>query len=363
MRKKVMESANDLAPTEARALRLDRAALPTEKLQWLHAAAQRAGLECLATEWKGRLVTYALRCGNGHQFTRLGSNIFDKPVCKECRNHERLKRLQAFAQAKGGQCLESTYLGKVPHRFLCARGHRWATHAQNVLVNGNWCQRCVNIERAERMTKQDGLAELQGVVAARGGQCLNDTYIGSNRRYRFQCAEGHEWQTTAGDILLGSWCKYCAAKAIGERHRAAGLQRLQRTLEKRGGVCLGDYAGSQEKHRFRCHNGHEWEAIATSINMGKWCSQCVKDRSKALRTERLQKIVLDLGGLLLSEYVNAKTKLHLECDRGHRWHALPNNTLKGHWCPECAHLSQISNPKSAARRKYQTSSQSLGERL
>jgi hypothetical protein len=350
MRKREIMSTGEIAKTAA--AKRDRNAPPHEKLQWLHTGAQRAGLECLATEWKGRLATYSLRCNKGHQFSRQGGNILDGAVCLECRDLERLQRLQDLAKDKGGQCLEPVYLGLVPHRFLCAHGHRWAAHPYNITNNGNWCPQCVNIERAERMRKQDGLAELQHVAAAKGGRCLSDAYIASNHLYRFECSEGHHWQATASQILLRSWCKYCAAKKIGMRHRAAGFQRLQQTLKEKGGVCLDDYAGSQERHRFRCHNGHEWSAIATNIIMGVWCGQCVKDEKRKQKTEILCRIAQEHGGALLSEYVNKETKIHCECHRGHRWYAWPSNTQKGHWCPICSHMDRAANPKNKTRWKY-----------
>jgi hypothetical protein len=54
------------------------------------------------------------------------------------------------------------------------------------------------------------------------------------------------------------------------------------------------------------------------------------------RLQKLKHIAVSKGGLCLSDkYVNTKTKLKFECDKGHGWECLDNNILKGSWCPQC----------------------------
>jgi hypothetical protein len=51
----------------------------------------------------------------------------------------------------------------------------------------------------------------------------------------------------------------------------------------------------------------------------------------------MQNIALERGGKCLSVfYKNAHTKLIWSCQFGHQWEAIPNNVVRGNWCPVCA---------------------------
>ncbi len=69
-----------------------------------------------------------------------------------------------------------------------------------------------------------------------------------------------------------------------------------------------------------------------------------------LRLEEALRVAAERGGQCLStSYLNTAVKMHWVCHRGHSWHA-PFATIRaGHWCPECANLS---NRKSKARLRY-----------
>lgn len=263
-------------------------------------------------------------------------------------------QLQQAAQAQGGQCLESTYLGDMPHRFVCALGHAWKARPYRIINEHSWCHQCANIANGQRRLQQDGLERLQRLAAEKGGTCLSETYTGGTARYRFICAQGHRWDTEGNNVVRGAWCRECAYDDKREHYRLSdGLERLERAARAKGGVCLAQqYVQSKSFYRFRCQQGHEWEATGHRVLRGAWCPQCVYDRKK-LGIEIMHQIAEKQGGRCLStHYVNSRTKLHWECDRGHRWHAIPAAIRKGHWCPDCARMNQIRNRKSTARMKY-----------
>jgi hypothetical protein len=338
---------------------------PHEMLRRLRAAAQEAGMQCLFTEWMDATAMYAFQCINGHQFTRQANTVYAAPLaCKECRDQEMFQRAHHAAQAKGGKCLEDRYLGgSVPHRFVCTHGHEWAVIPYRVAIHGSWCKQCAIVERGRRKALADGLERLQHLAAQHGGICLSDVYTTTAAHYRFRCDMGHEWETAGHIVLAGGWCRQCECKIRGLRARLTdGLARLQQIANDKGGDCLTEeYAGTDAHYRFRCQNGHEWDAIGNKIVMGSWCMTCIHDSYK-LRIELMHQIAQERGGMCLSDhYVNARTKLEWECHRGHRWHARPNGICSGAWCPECAHLNKVISPTSKAREKYQLSRRHSGE--
>lgn len=56
-----------------------------------------------------------------------------------------------------------------------------------------------------------------------------------------------------------------------------------------------------------------------------------------LTIEEMRDIARSRGGECLSEkYINSKTKLRWRCSEGHEWEAIPNNVKNHHrWCPFC----------------------------
>jgi hypothetical protein len=326
------------------------------QLQRLHDAANNAGFQCLSIAWKGWHDSYEFRCDNGHSLTRTASAMVAKgAVCEECRVQKRLESLQQAAEKNGGKCLESAYLGNVAHRFVCAHGHQWNCKPYPIIEGRSWCGRCADAECSKRMMKKDGLARLRRAAAKHNGECLSDTYTGGNSYYRFRCSKGHEWDGQGCEIIRDVWCRDCAIAGFGTaRLLADGLEFLHKHAKSNGGVCLSDsYTGVRALYRFRCKQGHEWENTGQLIREGAWCTKCAKESRQKRKLETLKRIAEERGGICLStSYLNSRTKLHWQCHLGHRWHAVQANIRKGHWCPHCAHMNQIRDPKSKARLKY-----------
>ena len=259
----------------------------------LRAAARKVGLKCLGTEKRGAQVR--LRCAHGHEFMRTRNYVLvnEGIVCPECRDNARLARIQAVAQKRGGQCLETHYLGRnARYRFVCAEGHQWQAPPPRVLARqGNWCKRCVAVKQSARQRAPDGLRRLQMMARAKGGECLSLVYTGVAAHYHLRCAKGHEWQAFGSSIVAGSWCMKC----VHEDSRDS-IETMQAIAHARGGRCLS------------------------------------------------------------TTYFNNRRNLAWECHRGHVWQAAPYPIKKGHWCPVCAKMNNITSPNSKAWMKYTTSS-------
>jgi hypothetical protein len=119
----------------------------------------------------------------------------------------------------------------------------------------------------------DALDELRRVAKAKGGECLAGEYLGSEAHLRFRCSCGHTWNARPSDIRNGTWCKRCALKATADLKRLT-IEMMREIARERGGECLSDtYIDSTKKLRWRCGRcGHEWEATASNIRRGTWCS-------------------------------------------------------------------------------------------
>jgi hypothetical protein len=134
-----------------------------------------------------------------------------------------------------------------------------------------------------------------------------------------------------------------------QRYRLGVMQRL--TIEEvralareRGGECLStEYKNHRTPLRWRCANGHEWQATLGDVkHSGYWCPTCA-GRRRRLTIEDMRRIARERGGECLSEeYVNSRTPLLWRCAEGHQWEATPDSIRskrsngRGTWCGQCA---------------------------
>jgi len=110
----------------------------------------------------------------------------------------------------------------------------------------------------------------------------------------------------------------------------------------RGGKCLSNiYINSKTNHRWKCSEGHQWEATPNNVRKGTWCSYCA-GKAK-LTIEQMQELAKQRGGKCLSKvYINKASRLLWECDQGHQWEASPGSVKRGNWCPHCSGTARLS---------------------
>lgn len=235
-----------------------------------------------------------------------------------------------IAETHGGECLSLAYANsKTKLKWRCTKGHEWEALPSNVL-KGHWCKDCGN-ERQGR-AKAKSIDDARALGRARGGECLSEEYINNNTPLRWRCgACGHEWEACESSIQQGSWCPKCAGRLAPDE----ALRELQKLAAKKGGGCLSEqYLGARTKHRWRCAQGHEWEAVPYSIRAGSWCKKC--SGTYRLTLEEMKETARKIGGQCLStHYVNSDQKLHWLCAEGHEWLAVGYHVRAGHWCPVC----------------------------
>ena len=118
--------------------------------------------------------------------------------------------------------------------------------------------------------------------------------------------------------------------------RRLTLQDMTPLATRHGGLCVSSlYLGSGTKLRWRCAQGHEWEATPDNVKAGKWCPICC-GRVIPNALEKLHELAALRGGKCLSSvYVNGLVKLRWECSEGHTWEAASCHVKYGAWCPYC----------------------------
>ena len=241
---------------------------------------------------------------------------------------ERLASLSALAAARGGKCLSQHYASKMTWR--CAEGHEWEAKPHDIL-RGQWCQRCA-LAYAHSRRRARGFARVQEIARQHGGACLSEAYSSGDELLRWRCAKGHEWEATADKIRHRSWCPECLA----EPKVRLSIEDMKASARERGGECISSsYTDPNIPLRWRCAEGHEWDAIPEFVRIrGTWCPRCAHPLQKELA--QVQADARALGGELISPSFLGVVKPHrYRCRLGHEFEALPARVALGNWCSRC----------------------------
>jgi len=171
------------------------------------------------------------------------------------------------------------------------------------------------------------LTDIQTRCEARGGVCLETKCVDLTSPMRFKCARGHRWSTPGRVIRAGSWCPACSGHV---RATLADAQRAARAW--RGKLLSREASGTKSLLRWRCADGHEWEAPLRRIREGRWCPRC----AGRVQLSDLQAFAAEHGGRCLSKkFVDGNTPMDWECAAGHRFTAIWRVLKIGEWCTEC----------------------------
>ena len=369
----------------------------------LQELAYARGGRCLSGEYKGMNGKYHWRCEKGHDWEATASHIQGGTWCPHCSGRvliNPLAELQRTAKERGGECLSPKYLGaKKKHRLRCGRGHEWESVPNSVRNQGNWCKQCAFEEASSRQRLKNGLAIMQELAHSRGGECLSTEYINGKSKYRWRCADGHEWEASAQKVRTETWCPICSG-GVRENLCRTYLQALTGNSWKKAkpkwlrnelgnqmeldGYCveLGiafEHHGQQHYHRTdflqqthsleqrkaddkrrrdlcRSHNIDLLEVPYTvppaqlpewlHARLSKWVASETLTPWQELegsltvapdsKLKELQKIAARRGGQLLDQvYKGVHGKLRFRCAEGHEWGVIPMAIKRGHWCPKC----------------------------
>jgi hypothetical protein len=251
-----------------------------------------------------------------------------------------LERIKAAAQERGGVCLAGEYKNTQSiFRFRCKDGHEWTLTYNAAISKKSWCWECNGRKALDPI---QALLKVQAVVKKQGGKCLSTSkdYLGSLSKFLIECKEGHQWRATFGHIVhTGSWCGICAKSIRNEANES--INRVELFAQSKGGRYIsGEYVNARSRLLIECEVGHRWDTIYSNIIYhNHWCPYCSGRSGHTI--ERLYVLAANRGGECLStKYTNVHTKYTWVCKNSHEWQASANNINRGHWCPSCLYKNE-----------------------
>lgn len=162
------------------------------------------GGKCLSKVYFGESCELEFQCANGHKFNKKPSKVRQGIWCLEEGCHSkapRSKTVEEYIQARGGKLLSEYKDRKTKLEVECHLGHVWTPSWAS--LQKSWCSVCSG--------NRKGTIEAMHLLAkSRNGICLSTEYKGSHVNLDWQCANGHQFPATPGNVKhKKSWCIKC----------------------------------------------------------------------------------------------------------------------------------------------------------
>jgi hypothetical protein len=110
-------------------------------------------------------------------------------------------------------------------------------------------------------------------------------------------------------------------------------EEVERMYREEGYTLLTRYKNSNTKVKYRCPEGHERWAVASSFKQGHRCLHCA---GKIVTQEQVEELFVKQGYKTLSKYQNSKTPIEFICPENHRHKITYTSFKQGQRCAYCA---------------------------
>jgi len=170
-------------------------------------------------------------------------------------------------------------------------------------------------------------------IKKEGYKCLSVEYRGAKFKLKVECDKGHKYEVTFDNFKnRGQRCRICYGTG------KLTYKYVKNYIESFGYKLLAtEYKASRFKLRMECDKGHRFEMIFNNFkSRGQRCRICSFNKLK-LTNRYVKNYIKSFGYKLLSEYINIKTKIKIECNKGHKYKVTFNGFHNhGQRCPICS---------------------------
>jgi len=211
-------------------------------------------------------------------------------------------------------------------KWECEFGHQWEASYHNIQA-GSGCPTCSRESVAEILRKTP--EDYHELAEHRGLRWLGPEVTRNNIKTYWECQDGHKWEADYSRIQQGSGCPYCYGTAPKKPKDYIELAK------NRGFKWLGpEVPNTKANTSWRCKEGHKWESPFTTIQAGHGCPYCTGLSPKT--KEDYIALAIDRGFKWLGpEVPNTKINTKWKCPNGHQWEANYHNIQGGTGCPLC----------------------------
>jgi hypothetical protein len=159
----------------------------------------------LIGEYHGAHASTLFQCSEGHSWLARPNNILNGRNCPHCAQQFPLTKEVVNERIKHrGIVLVGEYTTSIARTtFECGEGHTWEASPGNVMA-GTGCMICAGTTPHTTQT-------INARIAGRGIRLIGE-YVNNHTKVRFECDEGHVWETAPAGPLSGRGCPTCAER-------------------------------------------------------------------------------------------------------------------------------------------------------
>ena len=291
------------------------------------------------------------KCTRGHLYiaaiySRTGKSKSGCPVCTNRKILVGVNDLATTHPAIAQQAIGwdpttvSAGMGRRKYKWVCPEGHLYDAYVYS-RTSGVNCSICSN------MTIQVGINDLMSTHPALAKEAVGwdpaEYVSGTPTILSWRCPLGHSYKASiVNRARKGTGCPTCANKKV-----LAGFNDIATTNPKLAREAFGwdpekEHTGSHKKLRWKCENGHTWDAVVTSRVRGNNCPVCANKVTR-LGTNDLKTTNPDIAkqaeGWDPSQFnAGSHEKKDWRCPQGHVWDAPINSRMRGdgEGCPICS---------------------------
>ena len=222
--------------------------------------------------------------------------------------------------------------------IICDVGHRTKVTLGSI-QSGRGCPECGRISRAK--TRTIPFSKISETITNEGYEVLTkeSEYKDTRTKIHVKCKNGHFTYLSYLDFKGGHGCKFCGRDRVKQSLKLS-YDFVKSSFEERGYKLLStEYINFSQKLDFICPNGHIGKITYASFRINRGCKKCgriVCGNKRKKDKNDIESFITSIGYKILDfNYINSKSKMFLECQKGHQFHMRWNDLQQGIRCPSC----------------------------
>lgn len=176
--------------------------------------------------------------------------------------------------------------------------------------------------------------EIKCVASHFGYTIMDDYYRNDATKLEIVCPQGHSFLMNWNSFFQGKGCHTCEK---GVRWDIESVR--EKALERGYTLISKSYKNTLTSLKMICPSGHPYSAKWGNFMTGFGCRICASAKGGLARRIDFSDILNDIeksGYKYISgNYVNVKTKVTLQCEKGHQYDVTINSFRSGCRCPIC----------------------------
>jgi len=263
-------------------------------------------------EYKGTAKPVKIICSKGHSNEENPIRYKKRGICKDCfvGKHKQIKMdfIEEVTKYKYEMMEDYKRLDK-EIELKCKKGHIIRIKPKQFLKHMK-CEKCEGITKKRKggsSNYEKSKLEFSKLTKEFDYKML-DGYKGSNVKVLLRCQRGHECEIKPAEFKRGKRCNKCDSKSLRVK------KQFMKNLVECKMEMLSNYENAVTKVKLRCENNHIFLMDPGYLNTHKECKKCKIEKKEEYQKKKVERC----GFTILGDYKNIKTKLLVECEKGHK---------------------------------------------